>query len=145
MIENVSVCVRVHRGRPMRDGTRVLHDVSHCSAVLYAGLGGDVGPGQQGAQQGLGLPVQPLRDGAGAQAGQGGTNVLDIVKYCPRWMTSIDVEHVCEPIFEDSSYGVVVGQVVVLPEVPVLIKVDGSVVGGEDMKVDGLTVVLGCG
>lgn len=47
------------------------HVVSHCSAVLYAGLGGDVGPGQQRAQQGLGLSVQPLRDGAGAQAGQG--------------------------------------------------------------------------
>lgn len=60
-------------------------------------------------------------------------------------MASIDVEHVREPIFEDSSYGVVVGQVVVLPEVPVLIKVDGSVVGSEHMKVDGLTVVLGCG
>lgn len=48
-------------------------------------------------------------------------------------MTPIDVEHICESIFEDSSYGVVVGQVVVLPEVPVLIEVDGSVVGGEDM------------
>lgn len=47
------------------------HVGSHCSAVLYAGLGGDVGPGQQRAQQGLGLSVQSLRDGAGAQAGQG--------------------------------------------------------------------------
>lgn len=45
--------------------------VSHCSAVLYAGLGGNVGPGQQRAQQRLGLSIQPLRDGAGAQAGQG--------------------------------------------------------------------------
>lgn len=53
--------------------------MSHCSAVLYAGLGGDVGPRQQGTQQRLGLSVQPLWDGAGAQAGQGGTNVLDIV------------------------------------------------------------------
>lgn len=52
---------------------------SHCSAVLNAGLGGDVGPGQQRAQQRLGLPVQPLRDGAGAQAGQAGADVLDIV------------------------------------------------------------------
>lgn len=48
-------------------------------------------------------------------------------------MTPIDVEHVGESIFEDASYGVVVGQVVVLPEVPVLIEVDGSVVGGEDV------------
>lgn len=53
--------------------------MSHCSAVLYASLGGDVGPGQQRAQQGLSLSVQSLWDGAGAQAGQGGTNVLDIV------------------------------------------------------------------
>lgn len=32
-----------------------------------------------------------------------------------------------------------------LPEVPVLVEVDGSVVGGEDVQVDGLTVVLRCG
>lgn len=48
-------------------------------------------------------------------------------------MPPIDVEHICESVFEDASYGVVVRQVVVLPEVPVLIEVDGSVVGGEDM------------
>lgn len=60
-------------------------------------------------------------------------------------MTPVDVEDICESIFEDASYGVVVGQVVVLPEVPVLIEVDGSVVGGEDVQVDRLTVVLGCG
>lgn len=59
-------------------------------------------------------------------------------------MTPIDVEHICESVFEDPSYGVVVGQVVVLPEVPVLIEVDGSVVGGEDVQVDCLTMVLGC-
>lgn len=59
-------------------------------------------------------------------------------------MTSINVEHVCESVFEDPADGVVVGQVVVLPEVPVLVEVDGSVVGGEDVQVDGLTVVLGC-
>lgn len=53
--------------------------MSHGSAVLYAGFGGDVGPGEQRAQQRLGLAVQPLWDGAGAQAGQGGANVLDVV------------------------------------------------------------------
>lgn len=53
--------------------------VSHSSAVLYARLRGNVGPGQQGAQQGLGLAVQPLREGAGAQAGYGGADVLDII------------------------------------------------------------------
>lgn len=53
--------------------------MSHCPAVLDASLGGDVGPGQQRAQQGLGVSVQPLGDGAGAEAGQGGANVLDIV------------------------------------------------------------------
>lgn len=65
--------VRVHLGvyRGRLTGTSVLHAVSHCSAVLDAGLGGNVGPGEQRAQQGLGLSVQPLRDGAGAQAGQG--------------------------------------------------------------------------
>lgn len=52
---------------------------SHCPAVLDAGLGGDVGPGQQRAQQRLGVAVQPLGDGAGTEAGQGGANVLDIV------------------------------------------------------------------
>lgn len=60
-------------------------------------------------------------------------------------MTPVDVEHICESVLENTSYGVVVGQVVVLPEVPVLIKVDGSVVGGENVQVDGLTVVLGRG
>lgn len=59
-------------------------------------------------------------------------------------MAPIDVEHIGESIFEDPSYGVVVGQVVVLSEVPVLIEVDGSVVSGEDVQVNGLTVVLGC-
>jgi len=60
-------------------------------------------------------------------------------------MAPVNIEHVCEAIFEDASYGVVVGQVVVLPEVPVLVEVDGSDVGGEHVQVDGLTVVLGRG
>lgn len=59
-------------------------------------------------------------------------------------MTPIDVEHVCESIFKDTSYGVVVGQVMVLPKVSALVEVDGGVVGGEDMQVDGLTMVLSC-
>lgn len=59
-------------------------------------------------------------------------------------MTPVDVEHISESVFEDPSYRVVVGQVVVLPEVPVLIEVDGSVVGGEHVQVDCLTMVLGC-
>lgn len=48
-------------------------------------------------------------------------------------MTSVDVEHICESIFKDTSYGVVVGQVVVLSKVSAFIEVDGSIVGGEDM------------
>lgn len=60
-------------------------------------------------------------------------------------MTPVDVEHVCESVLQDTSYGVVVGQIVVLPEVSALVEVDGSVVGGEDVQVDGLTVVLSCG
>lgn len=145
-VEKVSVRVhlRAHGwgGRLVKTPSGV---VSHCPAVLDASLGGDVGPGQQRAQQGLGVSVQPLGDGAGAEAGQGGANVLDIVKYCPGRVTPVDVENVRESVLENASYGVVVGQVVVLPEVPVLVKVDGSVVGGEDVQVDGLTVVLGGG
>ena len=53
---------------------------SHGSGVLDAGLGGDVGPGQQRAQQSLGVPEEPLRDGAGAQAGQRRAQVLDVVR-----------------------------------------------------------------
>lgn len=60
-------------------------------------------------------------------------------------MASVNVENICEAIFEDAAYRVVVGQVVVLPEVPVLIEVDGSVVGSEDVQIDGLTMVLCCG
>lgn len=133
------------QGKTEENRLHSLSPRSHCSAVLNAGLGGDVGPGQQRAQQRLGLPVQPLRDGAGAQAGQAGADVLDIVKYRPGRMAPVNIEHVCEAIFEDASYGVVVGQVVVLPEVPVLVEVDGSDVGGEHVQVDGLTVVLGRG
>lgn len=136
-----SVCVQ---GKTSRETEDLFRALSHCSAVLYACLRGNVRPGQQRAQQRLSLSIQPLRDGAGAQAGKGGTNVLDIVKYCPGWMATIDVEYICESIFEDASYGVVVGQVVVLPEVPVLIEVDGSVVGGENMQVDCFAMVLGC-
>lgn len=58
-------------------------------------------------------------------------------------MPAVDVEDVRESVFENAPDRVVVGQVVVLPEVPVLIEVDGGVVGGEHMQVDGLTVVLG--
>lgn len=141
---SVRVHLGVYRGGRLRRVT-ALRAASHCSAVLDAGLGGDVGPGEQGAEEGLRLAVQPLRDGAGAQAGQGGADVLDIVEYCPWRMSSIDVEHVCESVLEDAPYGVVVGQVVVLPEVPVLIEVDGSVVGGEDVQVDRFTVVLSRG
>lgn len=70
--------------------------------------------------------------------------MLDIVKYCPGRVTPVYVEHICESVFEDTSYGVVVGQVVVLPEVSVLIEVDGSGVGGENMQVDCFAMVLGC-
>lgn len=57
-------------------------------------------------------------------------------------MAAVDVEHVGEAVLQHSSDGVVVGQVVVLPEVPVLVEVDGVAVGGEHMEVDGLAVVL---
>lgn len=60
-------------------------------------------------------------------------------------MSAVDVEHVSEAVLQDSSYGVIVRQVVVLLKVSVLIEMNGSVVGGKDMQVDGLAVVLRCG
>lgn len=59
-------------------------------------------------------------------------------------MTTIDVEDICESIFENTSYRVIVRQVVVLSEIPALIEMDSSVISGEYMQVDGLTVVLSC-
>lgn len=59
-------------------------------------------------------------------------------------MPPVYVEHICESVFKDTPYGVVVGQVVVLPKVSALVEVDGSIVGGEDMQVDGFTMVLSC-
>lgn len=41
--------------------------VSHGPAVLDAALGGDAGPWQEAAEQTVGLAVDPVRDGAGAQ------------------------------------------------------------------------------
>lgn len=43
---------------------------SHGPAVLDATLGRDARPGQEAAEEALGLSVDPLGDGAGAQAGQ---------------------------------------------------------------------------
>lgn len=60
-------------------------------------------------------------------------------------MTPIDVEHISKAILEDSPYGIIVGQVVVLLKVSILIEVYGSVVGGEDMQVDGFAMILGRG
>lgn len=68
--------------------------------------------------------------------------MLNIIEYCPWRVTSIYVQDISESILEHPSYGVVVGQIMVLPEVPVLVEVDGSVVGGEDVQVNGLAVVL---
>lgn len=42
---------------------------SHGAAVLDATLGGDTGPWQETAEQAVGLAVDPVRDGAGAQVG----------------------------------------------------------------------------
>lgn len=52
---------------------------SHRPAVLDAALGGNAGPGQEAAEQALGLPVYPLGDGARAQAGQRRADVLQVV------------------------------------------------------------------
>lgn len=58
-------------------------------------------------------------------------------------MPAVDVEHICEAIFENTSDRIVIGQVVVLLKVSVFIKIYCSVVSGEDMEVDGFAVVLG--
>lgn len=42
---------------------------SHCPAVLDAALGRNARPGQEAAEEALGLSVYPLGDGARAQAG----------------------------------------------------------------------------
>lgn len=48
-------------------------------------------------------------------------------------MAPVDVEHICESIFKDTAYGVVVRKVVVLPKISAFVEVDGGIVGGEDM------------
>ena len=60
-------------------------------------------------------------------------------------MSAVDVEDVGEAVLQHAADGVVVGQVVVLPEVAVLVEVDGVGVGGEHVEVHGLAVVLGRG
>lgn len=42
----------------------------HGTAVLDATFGGDAGPWQKTAEQAVGLPVDPVWDGAGAQVGK---------------------------------------------------------------------------
>lgn len=41
----------------------------HGTAVLYATFGGNAGPWQKAAEQAVGLAVDPVWDGAGAQVG----------------------------------------------------------------------------
>lgn len=53
--------------------------VSHGPAVLNATLGRDARPGKEAAEQAMGLAVEPVRDGAGAQICQCRTQVLDVV------------------------------------------------------------------
>lgn len=58
-------------------------------------------------------------------------------------MPTVDVQDVGEAIFEDPSYGIVIGQIVVLLKVSVFVEVYCCVVSGEDMQVDGFAVILG--
>lgn len=58
-------------------------------------------------------------------------------------MPTVDVQDVGEAIFEDSSYGIVIGQIVVLLKVSVFVEVYCCVVSGEDVQVDGFAVILG--
>lgn len=58
-------------------------------------------------------------------------------------MPTVDVQDVGEAIFEDPSYGIVIGQIVVLLKVSVFVEVYCCVVSGEDVQVDGFAVILG--
>lgn len=60
-------------------------------------------------------------------------------------MPAVDVQDVGEAILEDTSDGIVIGEIVVLFKVSVFIEVYCCVVGGEHMQVDGFAVVLGSG
>lgn len=52
---------------------------SHRAAVLDATLGRNARPWQKAAEKALGLSVYPLGDGTRAQAGQRGSDVLQVV------------------------------------------------------------------
>lgn len=58
-------------------------------------------------------------------------------------MPTVDVQDVGEAIFEDPSYGIVIGKIVVLLKVSVFVEVYCCVVSGEDVQVDGFAVILG--
>lgn len=58
-------------------------------------------------------------------------------------MPTVDVQDVGEAIFEDPSYGIVIGQIVVLLKVSVFVEVYCCVVSSEDVQVDGFAVILG--
>lgn len=58
---------RVLRGAEGWGLTEAAQPASHGPAILDATLGGDAGPWQEAAEQAVGLAVDPVRDGAGAQ------------------------------------------------------------------------------
>lgn len=60
-------------------------------------------------------------------------------------MSPIDVEDISEAIFEDPSNGIIVGQVMMLLKVSVFVEMYCRVVGGQDVQVNGLAVILGSG
>lgn len=60
-------------------------------------------------------------------------------------MSAIDVEDIGEAIFEDPTDRVVIGEIVMLLEVPVFIEVYRCAVGSEHVQVDGFAVVLSRG
>lgn len=69
--------------------------------------------------------------------------MLKIVKECPWRVPAVEVQDVGEAIFEDTSDGVVIGQVVVLFKVSVFVEVYCGGVCGEHVQVDSFAVVLG--
>lgn len=58
---------RVLRGAEGGGLAEAAQPASHGPAILEATLGGNAGPRQEAAEQAVGLAVEPVRDGAGAE------------------------------------------------------------------------------
>ena len=55
-------------------------------------------------------------------------------------MSAVDVQYIGQAVFGLATDGIVIWQVLMLPEVVLLVEFNGSDVGGQDVEVDGLAV-----